>query len=413
MTLIETQLDQCVGCGLCLSSCPTYQITRREEHGPRGRIAAMRLVHIDPALADDETYLSSMATCVQCRACEPACPSGVQFGRLIEHARADMHEAAERSSSSGSPRAWQRALTELGLRLLTSRAWLRLASVGLAALQALQLDRLLPARLRVARRVTVRGVFARLRPQSGDPTVFLFRGCVMDAWFSSVHAATVRVLASSGLGVEVEPAPACCGAIHLHAGRLDQARALAREVIDAYAGTTGMIVVNSAGCGAALREYGILLGTPEAAEFSRRIRDFTELVCEGPALNRASRYGSVVYQAACHLRNVQRVDAQAAQALARIPGLTVRRPADELCCGAGGAYSLFEPELARKMGERKRATLEAAGGDIVVSGNPGCMLHLAALGVNVMHSAELMAESLPTSDETHQSAQRPVVHGGS
>lgn len=383
MTGFDSELlNQCVSCGLCLTTCPTYQVTFTERHNPRGRIAGMRLVasgEIDPL---DPDYVDSMESCVQCRACEPACPSNVQFGALMEHARADL----QTRRPAGLPE-------RVALAVLARRRLLRLATFGLALLQALRLDRLLPPHLRVPLRVRP---WLVVRPAGTGTPAYLYRGCVMDAWFTPVHRAVVRVLAAAGHAVRTRPAPSCCGALHLHAGREREALRLAQATVDAYAGTTGPIVVDSGGCGAMLKEYGRLLATPAAAAFSARVRDVSEVVTPAdlPPLRTVER--TVAYQSACHLRNVQRIAAEPVALLRAVPGLRVTEPADgQLCCGAGGAYSVVRPDFAVPLRERKAAALAATGASAVVSGNPGCALHLAAAGLEVVHPAELVAEALP------------------
>lgn len=390
-------LSRCVGCGLCLPACPTYQVTHAEQHGPRGRIAGMRLLQRGEIGVHDAGWLESMESCVQCRACEPACPSSVQFGALMERAREIIHEH-ERSpdDGGGAPGASPR-LADSVLRTFGSRTLLRASTVLLAFAQMTKLDRLLPARFRVARRVRVRDAFRRLPATRGTgKPAFLFRGCVMDAWFRPVHRATLRVLAAAGYEIHSEPAPPCCGALHLHAGRVDEAKRLAQEVVSAYTGTEGDVIVNSAGCGAAMREYGRLLATAEAKAFAARVRDFAEAAmrAELPALRPLNR--TVMLQTACHLRNVQRAEESSEALLRRIPALRVLRPDDgDLCCGAGGAYSLLQPELANRMRENKRRALMQPEVSTVVSGNPGCILHLAAVDVPMLHIAELVASALP------------------
>lgn len=456
MIFDERLLAQCVSCGFCLPSCPTFQVTHREEHGPRGRIAGMRLVQAGELSSDDSSYLESMETCVQCRACEPACPSGVQFGALMEQARAAIHEGPTAPNSAGgsasrapfgprrldseapregaSPdpeppaaaehpteghrpgvvaRTWKgilRGVTGTALVVLGSRPLLRILTVFVSLGQLLRLDRLFPAHMRVPRRIRIRDMLRPL-PASGvgDPA-WLFRGCVMDAWFRPVHHASVRVLDHAGYNVRTAPAPACCGAIHLHLGREHAARKLARKVIDAFRDTEGPIVVNSAGCGAAMQEYGRLVGTSEAKAFSERVRDFSDVVRAGR--ERAFRPVdlAIVYQSACHLRNVQRCDHQPTDLLAEVPSLRICRPLDgELCCGAGGAYALTQPEFARKMRDRKVVALQETGAATVVSGNPGCMLHLEGAGLRVLHVAEILARGLPESGTAGIDAES--IHG--
>jgi glycolate oxidase iron-sulfur subunit len=390
-------LSRCVSCGLCLPSCPTFQVTHAEQHGPRGRIAGMRLVQSGDIDSDDPSYIESMESCVQCRACEPACPSGVQFGALMEQARHAIDEHSERAQPQPSGGELSRRLTNMMLDGIASRTALRIGSIALALAQSARLDRLLPVRLRIARRIRLRDIFRPLRSTTLGKPAFLFRGCVMDAWFRPVHDATLRVLAAAGYATRIHPSPSCCGALHLHAGRTDRAKTFARRVVEAYADTTGEIVVNSAGCGAAMREYGRLLGTDEARAFAARVRDFSEVVDPTALPVLRALDDIVVYQAPCHLKNVQRVDAQPEQLLRSIPSLRVTRPRDgELCCGAGGGYALLQPEFAARMRERKRQALEETGARTTVSANPGCMLHLEAAGVRTVHVAELLARALPS-----------------
>jgi glycolate oxidase iron-sulfur subunit len=344
--------------------------------------------------ASDAAFVASMETCVQCRACEPACPSGVRFGLLMEQAQAALQGADGRGDMRFRP-ALRQHFIDAALAALTSRIALRLAWVALRVVQATRLERVLPAQWRFGRRIRLRDAVRPLHATLGGRPAFLFRGCVMDAWFRPVHAATVRVLSAAGYAVEVEPAPPCCGALHLHAGRVERARALARKVVAAYRGTAGDIVVNSAGCGAAMREYGRLLGTPDAESFAARVRDFAEAVESGDPPQLRPVDIAVVYQAACHLKNVQRVDRYAERLLRRIPSLRVVRPTDgELCCGAGGAYVLFQPEFASAMRERKKTALEETGAALTVSGKPGCMLHLERAGVRIDHIAEVVDRAL-------------------
>ncbi|TVR24822.1 MAG: (Fe-S)-binding protein [Nitriliruptor sp.] len=387
------QLAACVQCGFCLSSCPTYETTHLEEHGPRGRILAMRLVEEGELTIDDPDVVDSLETCVQCRACETVCPSLVQFGSLMETARA---EITERQPPRGPEGLAQRLL----FFALVRRSLLRVGGILLALAQALRVDRLLPARLRPAQRVALADTLRRYRlPPPGAPVrgeAFLFRGCVMDGLFRDVHRATAQVLAAVGYRPRFEPAPPCCGALSAHAGRESEAHALAEATIAAYAGTTGPVLVNSAGCGGAMKEYGKLLGTEEARAFSARVKDLSELVTPEEV---AARGGEVpltlAYQAPCHLRNVQGLAEQARDLVAAIPGLTLLEPDDEQqCCGSGGIYSYLQPALGDAMLARKDASLQRTGAQGVVSGNPGCAMQIAREGWEIHHPAQLLARSL-------------------
>ena len=386
------QLAACVQCGFCLSSCPTYEVTHLEEHGPRGRILAMRLADSGELPLTDPYLAASLETCVQCRACEEVCPSLVEYGALIETARTEL---ARRQP----PRGLRGIAHAVGFRLLARRGLLRLGVLGLAMAQMLHLDRVLPERLRPAKRVRVRDVRRRYRTPPGlgeKGDAFVFRGCAMDAMFRDVHQAVADTLAGVGYRPRFEPAPPCCGALQTHAGRPGEAQDLARTTIDAYAGTTGPIVVDSAGCGAAMKEYGHLLGTPQAQAFSERVVDLSEVLDPAEVAAQARPVPlTLAYQAPCHLKNVQRLGGLPLELLRAIPQLEVLEPDDEqLCCGSGGIYSFEQPEFGDALLERKDASLQRTGADGVVSGNPGCAMQITRAGWRIHHPAELLARAL-------------------
>jgi glycolate dehydrogenase iron-sulfur subunit len=230
-------------------------------------------------------------------------------------------------------------------------------------------------------------------PRGGDPDAWIFTGCVMDAWLRDTHRSTVRVMRAAGARV-ARPGPGgdCCGALHTHAGRTRDAERLARRVIRSMPGTAP-IVVNSAGCGAAMKDYGRLLGTAEAAAFSARVRDFSEWVADHDvALHPTGK--TLVVQDPCHLRHVQRAQGAVRAALAPAYSL-IDTDDDGLCCGAGGAYALLQPRLAGRIRERKVAALRRAAPDpVVVSANPGCIVHLGQAGIDARHPADLLADAL-------------------
>jgi glycolate oxidase iron-sulfur subunit len=403
LALDADELVACVACGLCLPHCPTYRVTNLEIASPRGRIAAMRAVESGSAPID-AAFERAMEECVQCRGCEAACPSGVPFGHLMEGARAAL--ASDRSTRSRAPRG-RRAVEYVGYRwVLPHRVLLRIMTWLTWLGQRLGL---VPKRLGVPR-LRARDLRPKLDAPVGDTTtdIWLFTGCVMDAWERPVHAAVLRVLRACGRSVSVPRRGAdCCGALHVHAGRRDEARALARRVIAAMPGDAP-IAVDSAGCGAALRDYGHLLGTPEAAAFAARVRDFSELAVECGAPSHLRVTGrTVVVQDPCHLRHVQKAHGAVRALLGG--AYELRETADDgLCCGSGGAYSALEPELALPIRARKSESLRTAGatvhhgsprtaGDadvVVCSANPGCTFHLAAAGFTVRHPAQLAADAL-------------------
>jgi glycolate dehydrogenase iron-sulfur subunit len=354
LDLDEDELVACVACGLCLPHCPTYRVTGLETASPRGRIAAMQAVDLHDAPLD-ATFERYMEECVQCRGCEAACPSSVPFGHLMEGARAalDEHRRPTRPSA-------RRAAEWLGYRLVLPRHWLLVAVSWLLAVA--QRIRLVPARLPVPR-ISLRSLARPLRARepAGSADAFLFPGCVMDAWQRDTHRAVLRVMEAAGAHPALPGRGAdCCGALHTHAGRVDEARRLARRVIASMPGDAP-VVVDSAGCGAAMKDYGHLLGTPEAAAFAGRVQDFSEwLESQGSLAVRATGR-TVVVQDPCHLRHVQKAAGAVRVVLAPAYD-TVDTDDDGLCCGAGGAYNALQPDLAADIRDRKVAAIRRAAG---------------------------------------------------
>ena len=388
--LDDDALVACVSCGLCLPHCPTYRVTGLEIASPRGRITAMRAVQYDGAPVD-AAFVGAMEECVQCRGCEAACPSGVQFGHLMEETRAELlREPAARASVP------QRALEWFGYGIvLPNRSLLRVLTWFLWLAQRL---RLVPHRAGLpALRVRVLTVRLDADP---DPEAVLFTGCVMDAWQRPVHRSALAVMRATGARVAPSPSTraTCCGALHVHAGRLNEARALARRVIASLPGDEA-VVVDSAGCGAVMKDYGRLLGTPAAEAFSARVRDFSEWVVERglPALRPTGK--AVVVQDPCHLRHVQHAEQPVHRALAAAYDVSTTAD-DGLCCGAGGSYAVLQPALAGEIRSRKVDAIRAAAGTrsgtvLVASANPGCAMHLGTVaGLEVRHPAELIEEAL-------------------
>jgi glycolate oxidase iron-sulfur subunit len=380
------ELVTCVECGLCLPHCPTYRVTGLEIASPRGRINAMRRIETGAAISDE--FVDAMEACIQCRGCEAACPSSVPFGHLMEDTRAAIAPVAARRRS-----VVRRTVEAVGYRVLARHRLLLGATYALAAAQRL---RMVPARFGAPR---VRVADLRARPdfvEAASADAWLYTGCVMDAWQRPVHRAAARVLRAAGVRV-AHPGRGgdCCGALHHHAGRRRDAQRLARRVMASMPGDRP-VVVDSAGCGAAMKDYGRLLGTPDANAFAARVRDFSEFVAERDLPPTRRRAEVVVIQDPCHLRHVQRAHGAVRAVLA---GAYELRETDDdgLCCGAGGIYSALQPELAGAARDRKiSAIARAAGGDevLVASANPGCALHLAACGLDVRHPAELLAEAV-------------------
>ncbi len=402
----QRSLD-CVHCGLCLSACPTYRETGREISSPRGRIYLMRgaaegRVPLGGALAE-EAHL-----CLGCRACETACPSGVSFGAMLELTRAEVAEANLRAGLA-------RRLEHFALRHVVPHPWrLRLLADLLAFVQWTRLDRaaaaLLPARLRRVQRLLppVPGLRERrplpsLVPARGPRRgrVGMLTGCVMSQLFADVNAATARVLAHNGFDVVVPPDQGCCGALQAHAGDEHFAAGLARGNLAAFAAAgVDRVVVNSAGCGAALRDAGRWLpGEGEALAAS--VRDVCELL-DAEGLREPGRRLDlrVAYDDPCHLLHAQRVGDAPRRVLEAIPGLTLVAHDDPgACCGAAGTYNLTQPEMSRAVLSRKLDALAAVDVDVVATGNPGCLMQLRAgaaergLRARVLHPVTLLDEA--------------------
>jgi glycolate oxidase iron-sulfur subunit len=376
LPVADDDLVACVACGLCLPHCPTWRVTRAEPFSPRGRIAAMRAVQSGAAPLDAD-FARVIETCVQCRACETACPSSVPFGRLAEGAREAL------ASRAGRVPRWQR----VGLSVLGRHRLL----VGVSRVAAVaQRARLVPRRLGLGR-LPLRS--APLRPTGTD--VWLFTGCVMDAWMRPVHAAAIRVLGAAGVGVALpDPGAApCCGALHVHAGLTGAARSLARRVVAAFPGDAP-VLVDAAGCGAVLKDYGRLLGTPEGAAFAARVQDVHEYLATRDLPAAPGRFPvPVAVVDPCHLRHAQRAHGAVRAVLGRYADL-VELDDEGACCGAGGAYSLTQPAMARAIRERKLAAIRRAGARVVVAANPGCTMWLGAAGLDVRHPLEVVDEVL-------------------
>lgn len=377
--LDDEALSACVQCGLCLSACPTYRVTGDETQSPRGRIALMREVQNNSAPLTPE-IVDAFESCIQCRACEPACPSGVQYGQLIEQTRTSLDHEGFRVP----------VMVRLALAFLRYPRLIRMGSIGLALLQRVVP---LPSRLGLPKRLPLR----RERLVDSGEDVVLFTGCVMDAWQRDVHAAAKRVLEHAGFGVKVSAGAApCCGALHSHTGQGEGARTLAQQVIDAL-GTDRPVLVDAAGCGAAMKHYGHLLDTPQAQRFSAQVYDVQEWLALHierlpAAVTRLD--GRVAVQDPCHLRHVQRVHAATRTVLRPYVAELIELDDEGMCCGAGGAFSLLEPELAGQVRERKMGSIARAAPTVVASANPGCSIYLSSAGTPTLHPMQIIDRAL-------------------
>jgi glycolate dehydrogenase iron-sulfur subunit len=385
----DDDLSACVACGLCLPHCPTYRLTGEESASPRGRIAAMRAVAEGTAEVDD-TFAEFMDLCLVCRACEDVCPSHVPFGRMMERARVQIDPLR-------SPTA--RAGRRLGLDVVLPRKKL----LWLAALFQPIARPFVPRRLRELMGRPSE-LFRRLPEETRPPagvsvrgTVAILTGCVQDRWFREVNRATIRVLARNGWRVVAPRRQACCGALAAHNGRLKTARSLAGRNAGAFAGVD-RVIVNAAGCGAHMKDYGEL--APEAADLGGRARDLMEFLAdEGLAQtpNASPGVDRVAYHDACHALRAQRIREQPRAVLRTIPGLEVVDVANgDRCCGAAGLYNVLEPELSDRLMIEKAEAIVSTGAPVVASANPGCSLQLAAglrrigAAVEVIHPIQLL-----------------------
>lgn len=405
--------QDCVHCGLCTASCPTYIETGDENDGPRGRIYLMRAV-VDGRLTLSNPVRSHLDRCLDCRACESACPSGVQYGRLIEPFKI----AAQRSAAPGAPGrpSWLMRTILHHLFPYPQRVRLALAPArflkwtGLYALaERVGVFRVLPptlkaltAMLPVRMQKQVRLPERMAASGAQRARVALFTGCVADALYPETNAATARVLQRNGCEVFVPRGQACCGAIHYHSGAEAPAQALARQNLAAFdLDSVDAIIVNAAGCGAMLKEYGHLLAGDDhdkAARFAAKVRDISEfLVALGPVPPRAALPVKATYHDACHLCHGQQIRAEPRQLLALIPGLElVSLDESEICCGAAGTYNLTQPEMSRTLGERKLAKIAETAAGVVATGNVGCIMQIdkTARGqgrtIEVVHPIDLL-----------------------
>ena len=436
-------IDKCVHCGFCLPSCPTYVLWGEEMDSPRGRIYLMK-AGLEGRTEMTPAFVQHFDACLGCMACVTSCPSGVQYAPLIEATRAQIERRYPRSLAD-------RLFRSVIFALFPYPGRLRFALMPLAIFQratrknrgdrgeqngfflrSLRSLRFFPAvrtsnherrtsiaaRLRamlaLAPTVTWASLFASVparTPAAGTQrlTVGLLTGCVQRLVFPRVNAATVNVLSAEGCLVLAPPEQGCCGALALHAGRLDEARAFARRTIDVFerAGVE-RIAVNAAGCGSSMKEYGQLLAddpawAERARAFSARVRDVTEIVSElgAPRAPRHPLALRVAYHDACHLAHAQGVRQPPRDLLRSIPGLEILPIAEqEICCGSAGIYNLVEPDTARELGDRKAGHIDAVAPDLIATANPGCMLQMAAASARlgrswpIRHPIEILDASI-------------------
>lgn len=418
----EEKILACVHCGLCLEACPTYVITGDENDSPRGRIYLMRAVKEQRLAVNSLTFENHIDRCLGCRACESACPAGVEYGHLLEAARAEI--ARGQTKPNGLYRL---------LYFVLKHVWLKPKRLRAAfAFARLIRDSGLPRLLMwtgIARGISTQFEFGLAllegssapqdkksagrmpahRPQdAGAPKaaqVLLFNGCVTEGLFQRINEATGRVLEVNGCDPKAPGAQVCCGALHAHAGDLEGARTLARQNIDAFSGTDA-IITNAGGCGAMLASYGHLLADDEtyiqkAKDFSSRVRDIGQHL-EANGFRNGAYVGTArtTYDASCHLLHGQHAAEASLKMLWAIPDLSFAALKDaEVCCGGAGVYNLMEPELSDEVLSTKLENIKQSGAEVLATGNPGCHMQIAAgaqldgIQLRVCHPVELLDES--------------------
>lgn len=414
----KRHIDECVHCGFCLPACPTYVLWGDEMDSPRGRIYMIKKASAGEAPLDAQ-FRRHMDNCLGCMACMTACPSGVHYDKLIEPARAQIERNIPRGFGE-----W--LLRKLIFATFPHPARLRLLALPLLAYQksglrrlvrALGIPKLLPKRLAAMEALLpdVSTDVLRRLPSCIRPTtpprlrVGMLSGCVQRVFFSKVNAATARVFAAEGCEVIVPPGQPCCGALMVHSGMEREAAELAKKMIAVFeAANVDTIVINSAGCGSSMKEYGYLLRddpawAARAEAFAARCKDVSEALCElEPRAKRHPLEGRVAYHDACHLQHAQGIREQPRRLLSAIPQLEIAEiPEASLCCGSAGVYNLLKPDTAAELGSRKVENLLAAHADAVVSANPGCLLQIKSglrrRGIDAfpaLHMVELLDASI-------------------
>ena len=413
---LDAKTSKCIRCGFCLDACPTFRLTGQETFSPRGRIYLVRSWRegVIPMNAD---VVEALDTCLGCRACETACPSGVEYGMILEMARAHIEEDHLRPGTQSFARAQLLAtLTNPGRMAASLKAaglFGKLTKGKMPGFASKLLTGSADAAVQMPQpqgEIRVHELPER-SPAKGTKrhTVGILAGCVMRVLFGGTNAATVRVLQANGCEIVAPRAAGCCGALHLHTGFHTDAIARMRAFIDAFApfmNELDAIVVNSAGCGSTMKEYGDLLADDpayreKAKAFAAKVRDVSEFLMEiGPITPTKPLNATVSYHDACHLAHGQRVRLQPRQLLQQIPGLTfVEMDESDTCCGSAGVYNITQPEMAKRLLDRKIANLKATGATIIATGNPGCLAWIqqgaqeAGLKVRICHPIELLDEA--------------------
>lgn len=407
-------IGDCVHCGFCLPTCPTYVLWGEEMDSPRGRIHLMKQGLEGEPMTD--SMVQHWDRCLGCMACVTACPSGVQYDRLIEQTRAQVERRHERTRRD-------KALRALIFALFPHPRRLRLVRGPLRAFQRFGLDRRIRASGLLEKLSPQLAAMEGLAPRLGKPVklpariaatgerravVGLLTGCVQGAFFPGVNAATARVLQAEGCDVVVPPQQGCCGALSVHNGREEEAQGFARRLVDTFEATgVERIVVNAAGCGSTMKEYAELLAddpayADRARAFAEKVGDISEILVElGPVAPRHPLELTIAYHDACHLAHAQGVRSQPRTLLNAIPGLQLKEIAEsELCCGSAGIYNIINPGPARELGDRKAANIVATGAQVLVTANPGCLMQVTSAiersghPMGMAHTVEVLDASI-------------------
>ncbi|NLQ07229.1 4Fe-4S dicluster domain-containing protein [Cylindrospermopsis raciborskii LB2897] len=422
-------IDSCVHCGFCLSTCPSYRVIGKEMDSPRGRIYLMDAIN-EGEIALNTATVQHFDSCLGCLACVSTCPSGVRYDKLISATRHQVERNYHRSFTD-------KLIRQLIFSLFPNPDILRILLFPLFLYQKLGISQLLRATRLIEKisprlaamesilpKITIQSFGNNLPdiiPAQGAKRyrVGMILGCVQRLFFSPVNEATVRVLTANGCEVVIPKSQGCCAALPEHQGQTEQAKALARQMIDSFADSNvDFIIINAAGCGHTLKEYGHILAddpeyTAKAQIFAAKVKDAQEFLASVGLTAELSSLSdkplTLVYQDACHLLHGQKISLQPRQLLKQIPGVTLKEPLDAaLCCGSAGVYNLLQPEIARDLGEQKARNLLNTGADIIASANPGCSLQISKYlpdkKVSVMHPMELLDYSI-----RHQKLEREIV----
>ena len=408
------QLVNCIHCGMCLPVCPTYALTGLEKNSPRGRICMIRAV-ADGELQLTDNFKESMSFCLNCQACVTACPAGVAYGQLAEaallHIEADNRAKGKVSVLKRFSLNW--IFADLKRLRLIGRIFRLYQQSGLETLvQRSRILKLFSARLNemsfMAPSVSPRKPYSldgsTAGPQKKNIRVGILPGCVQDVFFRDVNQDTIDVLQHNGYEIFLPPDDCCCGSVHGHNGHLEMARSLARRIIEIYdQGKVDYVVMNSAGCGAYMKEYGHLLADDpvyavRAGEFALKVKDITELLIEHGWKDPENPVsGKVTYHEPCHLVHTQQISRQPREMISRIPGIEfVDLPEATWCCGSAGIYNITRYDDAIRVLERKMNNIRSSGAEYVVTGNPGCMIQLMYgarkydVPVKILHPVSLL-----------------------